>query len=128
MRSKTGFGRILGCWLPGDATPSSRSVLLVLLIPAGALSGTLWWFISKDAHPLAKRHVLTGAASAAYAAPAEASSQLISLPPGSEVMPLETRGNWFYCEVPTEGDTILRGWVRSSLLQPLWPYPAPPRG
>lgn len=107
--------------------------LLVLLIPTGALSGVLWWLIAKDTHPLPRRYVLTGAASAAYAAPAEAASQLISLPPGSEVMPLETRGNWFYCEIPSgSGPDLrgpdLRGWVRSSLLQPLWPYPAAPRG
>ncbi|MES2706971.1 MAG: tetratricopeptide repeat protein [Verrucomicrobiota bacterium] len=123
---------ILLVWLiwspprPGRRWP--LVTLLLLLLPAGAAGGALWWLAGRDQHPLAKRYVLTGATSAAYAAPAEASSQLISLPTGSEVMPLEIRGNWFYCEIPTESAPVLRGWVRSSLLEPLWPYPASPRG
>ncbi|MDB6135761.1 MAG: tetratricopeptide repeat protein [Verrucomicrobiales bacterium] len=100
--------------------------LLALLLPVGSVSGALWWLKENDAHPLDKRYVLTGADSAAYASPAEASSLLITLHTGSEVMPLESRGNWFYCEIPSQPDTILRGWVRHASLEPLWPYPAKP--
>lgn len=100
--------------------------LLLLLLPVGCVGGALWWLKENDAHPLDKRFVLTGADSAAYASPAEASSLLITLHTGSEVMPLEIRGNWFYCEIPSKPDSVLRGWVRHSSLEPLWPYKAKP--
>ncbi|RYD27603.1 MAG: tetratricopeptide repeat protein, partial [Verrucomicrobiaceae bacterium] len=69
---------ILAVWLiwspprPGWRWP--LVTLLVLLVPVGSVSGALWWLKENDAHPLDKRFVLTGADSAAYASPAEASS------------------------------------------------------
>ena len=83
--------------------------------------------VAEDA-PLSKRYVVLARGVAAYAAPAEKNStMIISLPAGSSVLPLETRGNWRYCEFPvgkgtnTEAGT-LRGWVRESWIAPLWPW------
>jgi hypothetical protein len=79
--------------------------------------------LKTDPHPLTKRQIVSGKETNAYAAPAEASSTVMSLPSGSEVVPLETRGNWLYCIIPGgEEDQPLRGWIRAAKLEPLWPY------
>ena len=96
---------------------------LSVLVPLLAMGLLLQWKARTDPHPLVQRQIVAGKETAAYAAPAEASSQVISLPAGSEVVPLETRGNWLYCVIPggAEGQP-LRGWIRASMLESLWPY------
>ena len=98
--------------------------LLTILLPILALGGFLTWVLRNDPHPLNKRMIVSNKEADAFAAPAEASSRVMSLPAGSEVVPLETRGNWIYCIMPggAEGQP-LRGWIRSTKLEPLWPWP-----
>ena len=97
--------------------------LLVLLFPMLALGAVLTWRLRTDPQPLKQRQIVSNKETTAYAAPAEASSSVISLPAGSEVVPLEMRGNWLYCIIPGGGDDQpLRGWIRSAKLEPLWPY------
>ena len=60
----------------------------------------------------------------AYSAAAHTASEVIELPPGSQVRILDTRGAWNYVEIPrtSEGADVLRGWVDSQSLAPLWPW------
>lgn len=60
----------------------------------------------------------------AYSAAAHTASEVIELPPGSQVRILDTRGSWNYVEIPrtSEGADILRGWVDSQALTPFWPW------
>lgn len=128
-------GTILAAWTIGllvvwlvwsTPRPGRRWPLITLLLLALPVLGTgaaLTWWQKNDPHPLTKRQVVSGKETMAYAAPAEASSSVIALPAGSEVVPLETRGNWLYCIIPGgEGDQPLRGWIRSAKLEALWPY------
>ena len=73
--------------------------------------------------PIEKRLIVMSDKAAAFTAPAEAAATVISLPPGSEVFPLQLMGNWYYCDLPggLEG-APLRGWVRAAFLEPLWPW------
>ncbi len=99
--------------------------LLSLGLPILACGTFLTWHSKADPHPLVKRWIVSGKETNAFAAPAEAASTLMRLPPGSEVVPLETRGNWLYCTIPAGGDDPpVRGWIRSVTLEPLWPYAA----
>jgi hypothetical protein len=111
-------------WLtprPGRRWP--LVTLLILLLPLLVAGSWLTWKLKTDPHPLTKRQIVSGKETNAYAAPAEASSTVMSLPSGSEVVPLETRGNWLYCIIPGgEEDQPLRGWIRAAKLEPLWPY------
>ncbi len=100
--------------------------LLAVAVPLLGLGLWLSWQQQTDPHPLRLRQIVSGKETLAYAAPAEASSTVMALPAGSEVVPLETRGYWLYCMIPGgEDDQPLRGWVRASRLEPLWPYPQP---
>jgi len=60
----------------------------------------------------------------AYSAAAHTASEVIELPPGSQVRILDTRGSWNYVEIPrtSEGADILRGWVDTQALTPFWPW------
>ena len=111
-------------WLtprPGRRWP--LATLLILLLPVLSLGVFLTWKRHTDPHPLHKRQIVSNKETSAYAAPAEASSSVITLPSGSEVVPIETRGNWLYCVIPGGADDKpLRGWIRSVKLEPLWPY------
>ncbi len=99
--------------------------LLTLVLPLWVIGLGLMAALKKDDSPLAKRQIVSGKETNAYAAPAEASTSVIALPAGSEVVPVESRGNWHYCIIPSgsEGQP-LRGWIRSAKLEPLWPWPA----
>ena len=128
-------GTILAAWASGmmivwlawlTPAPGRRWPLitaLALLLPGLAAGATLTWRIKTDPAPLVSRQVISGDETMAYTAPAEASSSVIALPAGSEVVPLETRGNWIYCMIPGDEAVPLRGWVRQSELEPLWPWP-----
>ena len=97
--------------------------LLILLLPMLVIGSWLTWKLKADPYPLTKRQIVSGKETNAFAAPAEASSPVMSLPSGSEVVPLETRGNWLYCIIPGgDEDQPLRGWIRAAKLEPLWPY------
>lgn len=112
-------------WTP---RPGRRWPLVTLLCVAAPLSAgfaALDWHKARDPWPVAKRWVVTERDVTAFTAPAEAAATVINLPPGSEVIPLEARGNWRYCAIPGGDDgEPLRGWVRETVLQPLWPWPA----
>jgi hypothetical protein len=129
-------GTILTAWVAGllliwllvlPPRPGRRwplVALLMLVLPVLALGSILTWQTRTDPHPLSQRLVVSGKETQAYAAPAEASSTIIALPAGSEVLPLETRGNWIYCIIPGgEGKLPLRGWIRAPRTEPLWPWP-----
>ncbi|MFM7603926.1 MAG: BatD family protein [Prosthecobacter sp.] len=57
-----------------------------------------------------------------YAAATVTSASNLDLPVGSQVRLLEKRGAWSYVEVPVASDEPTRGWVESSVIQPLWPW------
>jgi hypothetical protein len=81
---------------------------------------------SMDDAPFSKRIISVQPKDAfARTAPAEAAATVISLPPGSELLPIKKEGYWIYCEIPggTKGDP-LRGWVRESTTETLWPWNA----
>lgn len=56
----------------------------------------------------------------AHIAPAEKSPAVIPANPGTQVRHLETRVGWTYVEFP--GELSTRGWIKSTALEPLWPY------
>ncbi|MBL9133822.1 MAG: BatD family protein [Verrucomicrobiaceae bacterium] len=66
--------------------------------------------------------VVTAAETSLYAAATTTSAANLELPPGSQVRVLEKRGAWSYVEVPTTAEEPTRGWVESSVMQPLWPW------
>ncbi|MDB6069442.1 MAG: repeat-containing protein [Verrucomicrobiales bacterium] len=116
-------------WLAWSPPRPGRRWPLVVLISVlspvliGSIAALV--IVDRDPSPLAKRMVVSGEGTDAHAAPAEASSTIINLPPGSEIIPLETRGNWVYGMIPADKDAEpRRGWVRSVKLEPLWPYAA----
>lgn len=76
----------------------------------------------KAAAPVTACEVVTAKDTSAFTAPAEASPTVISLPQGSEVLPIRTEGLWTYCTIPSPSDQPLRGWVRSAALEKLWPW------
>jgi hypothetical protein len=131
-------GTIILAWLSGllvvwlawaTPKPGRRWPLVTLLSGSGLLlcvGLVLSWKVKSDPVPLVQRQIISGMETKACAAPAEASSAIITLPAGSEVVPLETRGNWVYCLLPggDEENPLLRGWVRAVKLEPLWPWPA----
>ena len=51
-------------------------------------------------------------------APLDGAGTVSDLPPGSAVHILQQRGPWFYAAI----DNDTRGWVHSSVLEPLWPF------
>ena len=113
-------------WSPRRGRRWPLVTLLCLALPVFAASVTLRILRSRDTRPALARHVVTAEGVISHTAPAEASPAVLPLPPGSELVPLETRGNWVYCDMPTaDPGEPLRGWVRAASLTPLWPWPAP---
>ncbi len=120
---------LLMVWLVWVTPRPGRRWPVVLLLslagPALAVGSLLTWRLKSDPAPIERRQIVSGEAAMAYAAPAEASTSVISLPSGSEVVPVETRGNWIYCMIPGGQDgEPLRGWIRAAEVEPLWPYAA----
>ncbi len=117
---------IAAAWLALLAPRVGRRWPLVTLLCAAAVTVAVsGWFLAERhwAHaPLAQRMVVVSPDVTATTAPAEAASGIISLPPGSEVLPLQAVGNWTYLMIPAASERALRGWVRTSALQPLWPW------
>lgn len=58
-----------------------------------------------------------------YTSATVTSGSVISLPPGSQVRTLETRGPWLYVEIPGSPEN-LRGWVEAAAVTPLWTWDA----
>jgi hypothetical protein len=59
----------------------------------------------------------------AYTSATVTGGSVISLPPGSQVRTLETRGPWHYVEIPGSPEK-LRGWVEAAAVTPLWIWEA----
>ncbi|HWB06640.1 MAG TPA: hypothetical protein VG796_26685 [Verrucomicrobiales bacterium] len=96
------------------------SIALIITTALGLLGKVM------DGTPFAKRIISVQPKDAwARTAPAEAAGTVLSLPPGSELFPIKKEGYWIYCDMPggTNGDP-LRGWVRESTTEPLWPWNA----
>jgi hypothetical protein len=53
-------------------------------------------------------------------APAETADDVMALYPGTQVLHLQTRGNFTYVQAP--GNLATRGWVPNETLEKLWPY------
>lgn len=74
---------------------------------------------SKDSsRPDPRTNIVTKANTSALTSPAQSSSAIITLPPGSSVILISKRDAWSYVKLPKE----LHGWVRTESLEPLWPY------
>ena len=54
----------------------------------------------------------------AHSAPTLGTPPIISLPAGSEIQVLSTRGDWVYAQISDD----LRGWIPGESTAPLWPY------
>ena len=64
---------------------------------------------------------VTASDALAHTAAAEISGHIISVPPGSTVKRLETRGAWTYVEIPQPDENVF-GWLKTKDLEPVWPY------
>jgi len=100
--------------------------ILCIAVVEAILGGLGLWVRSSDPAPLSKRLVNTIAPEAyARTAPAEAASPVITLKPGSELLPVKEEGYWTYVEIPGgDEDRPTRGWVRTNTTEKLWPWPA----
>jgi hypothetical protein len=92
----------------------------VALLGAG-VAGT-GMLIRKDQISPDQIQIVTAAEVKATTAPAVSGDEVIDLPEGSQVRRLQELDGWSYVETPGERKT--RGWVKSSLLTPLWPWDA----
>ncbi len=118
---------ILVVWLVWAAPRRGRRwpVVTLLCLSSVFLVLTLLGLIGKasDPAPVARRLISIPAEAFARSAPAEAAGSVISLPAGSEVFPVKEEGYWTYCDLPGgTGGAPLRGWIRTTTLQPLWPW------
>lgn len=109
------------------ATPrrGRRWPLVVILCLSVAQLGTAgWWMFKKqtDEIPFSKRIVCVKE-DTLRTAPAEAAGAVITLKPGSELIPVREEGYWTYCDAPG-GDKKepLRGWIRTVNTERLWPW------
>lgn len=97
-------------------------ILILCLGTTAGIAAGLGWFTRAREIPSTALGVVIEEGITANNAPAENADTVISLPPGSQIRPLEKRGDWTYLEVPNEQST--RGWVKTSSIEKLWPYPA----
>lgn len=142
-RSGLGFAEIVGHYIPFDLlawggtlffwcgllavlfatfSPVPRRGLLVAGVVV-ALVGVTMTVISwtGDARiNLEHQSIVTGEKVEALSAPTETGQKLSSLPPGSEVTIIASRGEWTLVKLPTG----IEGWVKSADLQALIPAPA----
>jgi hypothetical protein len=112
-------------WLtprPGRRWPLAAALATALPILAAALA--ILVLKKRAIAPVSACEVVIAKDAAAFTAPAEASPSVISLPEGSEVLPIRTEGLWTYCTIPSPADQPLRGWIRSASLEKLWPWHA----
>lgn len=94
-------------------------ITLTLLLVVG-ITATVAWIVRNQQHKPDQIAVMMEASVNALNAPASMADEVITVTPGTQVKPLEKRGDWTYIELPVETST--RGWVPSSSLQPLWPF------
>jgi len=119
----TGLALLWLLWL--TPTPGRRWPLTAILgtaLPIFVASLVFLVLKKQAAAPVTACDVVTAKDASAFTAPAEASPTVISLPQGSEVLPIRTEGLWTYCAIPSSSDQPLRGWVRSASLEKLWPW------
>ena len=74
-----------------------------------AYSGCALWHLEQES-ALA---IVTATKAEVHLAPAESSTTADALPAGSQVRVLSERGDWIYCERPTQG----RGWIPAQTLE-----------
>jgi len=119
---------ILTVWLVWvTPRPGRRWPLVTLLCLTSAfLVVTLCALAGKaldDAPPLSKRLISLPDDAVARSAPAEAAGTVITVPGGSELLPIKEEGFWTYCDLPGGDEHApLRGWVRTSTTERLWPW------
>ncbi len=82
---------------------------VVAAVGIAAYSGCALWHLEQD-RALA---IVTAPKAEVHLAPAESSTTADALPAGSEVRVLSERGEWIYCERPTQG----RGWISAQTLE-----------
>jgi tetratricopeptide (TPR) repeat protein len=114
-------------WI-GRASPLNSSKRL------GALLAAVWGFLilvpsitfaavrPAPAERVRDIMVVTQPEVSLYAAATITSASNLDLPAGSQLRLLEKRGAWSYVEVPVSADEPTRGWVETSVVQPLWPW------
>ena len=109
-------------WTPAVGRRWVPVTLLALAVPVVAAGVTALVLKQRAMAPVGECMVVVAKDAAAFTAPVEASPTVISLPPGSEVRPLRTEGLWTYAAIPSASDEPLRGWVRTAVLEKLWPW------
>ena len=96
-----------------------KATLTLLIIGAMCASASAFLSRAKDSiRPDSRTHVVTKNNAKARTAPAQSSSTILPLPPGSSVILISKRDTWSYVKLPNE----LHGWVRTESLESLWPY------
>jgi tetratricopeptide (TPR) repeat protein len=126
---------VLIVWLVWLTPRAGRRWPLVtgLCLAAALLCTSLTALLGKSLNktPASQLLISTAKDAALRSAPAEAAGSVISLPPGSELLPLRTEGNWTYCQAPAGGGPDgPRGWIRTPsdddkarTAEPFWPWP-----
>lgn len=94
-------------------------IALVVVVSIG-ITATVAWIVRNQQHKPEQISVMVEASVNALNAPATMADEVIPVTPGTQVKPLEERGDWTYIEMPVETST--RGWVPTASLKPLWPF------
>ncbi len=96
-----------------------KSTLTLLFIGSlCAISSAILSRAKDSSRPDPRTNIVAKANTSARTSPAQSSSAIITLPPGSSVILISERDTWSYVKLPKE----LHGWVRTESLEPLWPY------
>ena len=114
-------GLAAGAWIVIRRRPHWVGVSLLLCVVLGvgtAAAAGVFAAQKRAALPPGSSVVVVASDVVARSAPAETAAEVYSLPPGSALIPVAERGPWTYVDLPGE----LRGWVRASATEPLWPY------
>jgi tetratricopeptide (TPR) repeat protein len=89
---------------PGRSATVISVLLVMLLLFAGAMFAI--WQLEGGSEGVALA-IVTGKDVQARLATADTANAVLSLPPGSEIKVLSTRGDWIYAALPNN----LRGWI-----------------
>lgn len=98
-----------------------RAPLIALTILGAFLTGGILWLKDYREERLSLKNIAIVVKDDAKArtTPTPDASEVIKLPPGSELRIVQQSGTWIYADIPGN----LRGWVRSTEVQPVWPIP-----
>jgi hypothetical protein len=100
----------------------------LLLGLSGTIAGATGYLARPSAADVADKRFIIAEKVQAHSAASSTSGSVIELPTGSMVRHLDERGAWTYIEIfgePGQNDSItevLRGWVKTDQLEPVWPY------